>query len=86
MSKGFRDKLYWREFSGVWHCHKKTVDENNHREFRSLCGKTSVGLGCLNGQDIRRPVPYLRCGLCDGREMERRMWDFSGPTTHPEKG
>lgn len=33
------------------------------------------------GQAIRRPIPLMRCGACDGAEMKRRGWDESGPAT-----
>lgn len=70
---GLRDKLYWREVHGRWHCFKKA----GHPLYVSLCGRherTRSG-----GQAISRPRPELRCGLCDGREMDRRGWTESGP-------
>lgn len=49
----------------------------------SLCGAWNSERS--DGQAIRRPIAILRCGTCDGAEMERRGWDESGPeTVQPE--
>lgn len=77
--QGLRDKLYWRYFYALYHCLKKTEAEAGH-EFRSLCGNVLLPAGKLGGQDCRRPEPRLRCGVCDGKEMDRRGWKESGPT------
>lgn len=86
--QGFSDKLYWRcKLGGVYHCLKRTSSVspgNRKHEFRSLCDKFAVPKGRLGGQGCRRPVPILRCGICDGKEMKRRGWKESGPTLHPK--
>ncbi len=72
---GLQDKLYWREVrGGQWHCFKK----NGEGTFTSLCGRHDLSRS--GGQAIDRPHPWQRCGLCDGREMQRRGWNESGPT------
>lgn len=84
---GLRDKLYWRPVHGRWHCFKKLSEEAAdlwnvpRRETRwgSLCGGHMISR--TDGQAIERPHVELRCGLCDGREMDRRGWDESGPAT-----
>lgn len=69
---GLRDKLYWRPVAGRWHCFKK-ADEG----FMALCG--AAALDQSGGQSIARPPAVMRCGICDGKEMDRRGWEESGP-------
>lgn len=76
---GFRDKLYWRLAGGLWHCFKKGTSAGP-RAFYSLCGGES--LLRVGTQQVRRPRPELRCGRCDGLEMQRRGWEESGPATY----
>jgi hypothetical protein len=33
----------------------------------------------VRGRQISHPEAALRCGVCDGLEMERRGWEGSGP-------
>ena len=71
---GLRDKLYWREASdGSWHCFKK----NQYNTFTSLCGRFDRERS--GGQAIDRPSVWQRCGMCDGKEIDRRGWEESGP-------
>lgn len=73
---GLMDKLYWRWLtpsSLIAHCFKR----HEGGEFRSLCGPWS--LTHSRGQAVNRPPAMLRCGVCDGMEMERRGWQESGP-------
>jgi len=76
---GFRDKLYWRQVrsADVWHCFKKACGGG----YVSLCDRAEIPKS--GGQECRRPRPVLRCGICDGKEMDRRGWDSSGPTLYP---
>lgn len=75
MSSGFADKLYWRAgASGRWHCFKRRAHDKG---YISLCGRETREYA--GGQAITRPVVWLRCGQCDGMEMDRRGWDESGP-------
>ena len=83
--QGFSDKLYWRYFHGLWHCLKKTRKADGY-EYRSLCQNVALPPGRLCGQDCRRPRPELRCGICDGKEADRRGWEESGPTLYPKPG
>lgn len=72
------DKLYWRRVGlCTWHCYASARPLG----FVSLCGKERRAKS--GGQAIERPAVHLRCGLCDAREMRRRGWDHSGPTTFP---
>ena len=74
---GLVDKLYWRYHVSLYHCFKKVRGGG----FEALCARApKIAKGQLGGQDCRRPEPRLRCGICDGREMERRDWEESGPT------
>lgn len=75
---GWRDKLYWRPRVSMgrvmnfpWHCYKKSG-----KWWEALCGQAVIYR--TGGQDCRRPDPLMRCGRCDGLEMERRGWEESG--------
>lgn len=72
---GWQDKLYWRR-AGKYHCFKKV---SNPHGYQSLCGQEEIKKS--GGQGIRRPPSVLRCGLCDGKEMDRRGWVESGETS-----
>lgn len=74
---GLKDKLYWRRHPTVWHCFKRPRGE---RVWTSLCGRAEL-TRTIGGSQIRRPPADLRCGRCDGLEMERRGWDVSGPVS-----
>lgn len=80
MMAGLKDKLYWRQFDpetnprGRYHCFKRDKDG---RVYESLCG--GLELERSGGQGCRRPRSELRCAVCDGREMQRRGWEESGP-------
>jgi hypothetical protein len=81
MSTGFTDKLYWRfGDDDKIHCFKRTrYDGEKKAVFVSLCNRQEIrGPG---NQDIRRPDPLLRCGICDGKEMDRRGVTESMPAT-----
>jgi hypothetical protein len=75
VSSGFNDKLYWRRVApnSIYHCFKKVEGGG----FISLCRKHWIERS--GGQAIDRPRSEFRCGLCDGKEMERRGWEESGP-------
>lgn len=73
VSSGFVDKLYWRKARGQWHCFKKLAET---RGYISLCQRVEINF--LHGQKICRPDALIRCGVCDGAEMERRGWEYSG--------
>jgi hypothetical protein len=79
--EGLTDKLYWRKARGEWHCFKKLAQV---RGFVSLCHRQEIPF--VHGQKISRPEAPLRCGLCDGLEMERRGWDGSGPVSPRRAG
>ena len=79
--EGLTDKLYWRRARGEWHCFMKL---GAIRGFVSLCQRQEIAL--VRGQKISRPEALLRCGLCDGLEMERRGWDGSGPVSPRRAG
>jgi len=72
---GLIDKLYWRAAGGRYCCFKK----NQGGGFSSLCERFTRERS--HGQAVDRPEVNLRCGICDGREAERRGWDESGPAT-----
>jgi hypothetical protein len=77
---GLRDPIYWRPF-GRFHAFVRVKGEPGVK-YASLCGRVAYGpRERIGGQATRRPSPELRCGLCDGLEMERRGWAESGPTT-----
>lgn len=84
MSSGFTDKLFWRSIPRLSpdtaHCFKKSDGHG----WVSLCGRWVTKR--IGGQACSRPRPELRCGLCDGLEMERRGWDESGPDTLRTRG
>jgi hypothetical protein len=80
-SKGLTEKLYWRRSRGQWHCFKR-LDQG--RGYISLCDRREISF--VQGQKIARPEAHLRCGLCDGLEMERRGWDGSGPVSPRRAG
>jgi hypothetical protein len=79
--EGLTDKLYWRIARGEWHCFKKLAQV---RGFVSLCRRREIAL--VLGQKISRPEAPLRCGVCDGLEMERRGWEGSGPVSPRRAG
>jgi hypothetical protein len=70
------DKLYWRKARGEWHCFKKLPQV---RGYVSLCQRLEIAM--VRGRQISRPEAALRCGVCDGLEMERRGWEGSGPVS-----
>lgn len=72
---GLSDKLYWRLAGGKSHCFKKAKGGG----FVSLCGNWERWRS--GGQACRRPLPWKRCGACDGLEMARRGWAESGPAS-----
>jgi hypothetical protein len=74
--EGITDKLYWRKGRGQWHCFKKLAQA---RGYVSLCERQEIAL--VLGQQISRPEADLRCGVCDGLEMELRGWRGSGPVS-----
>jgi hypothetical protein len=45
----------------------------------SLCQRQEIAM--VRGREISRPEAALRCGVCDGLEMERRGWKGSGPVS-----
>jgi hypothetical protein len=79
--EGLTEKLYWRRSRGQWHCFKR-LDQG--RGYISLCDRREISF--VQGQKITRPEVHLRCGLCDGLEMERRGWDGSGPVSPRRAG
>lgn len=87
MPSGLADKLYWRPVAGLlresFHCFKRLEGSGGGRRVRcvSLCGRHEIQRS--GGQACRRPEVVLRCGICDGKEMDRRGWDESGPTLEP---
>lgn len=72
MSKGLRDKLYWRFVGDLAHCFKRS-----QYGYASLCG--NYALPYTRGQACRRPEAVQRCAKCDVAEMHRRGWEESGP-------
>jgi hypothetical protein len=70
------DNLYWRKARGQWHCFKKIAQV---RGYVSLCQRQEIAM--VRGREIARPEAHLRCGVCDGLEMERRGWVGSGPVS-----
>jgi hypothetical protein len=82
---GLKDKLYWREVSGRFHCFAATsIRIGDGTRYRSLC--LWHWLRKVNGQQNARPEPVRRCARCDNLEAERRGWDGSGPTLAPTIG
>ena len=77
---GLKDKLYWRQHKdrGPWHCFKRI--QSDAKEWQSLCGHY-FKVGRIGGGECKRPNAWLRCGICDGLEMERRGWTESGPAS-----
>jgi hypothetical protein len=75
-SDGRIDKLYWRKARGEFYCFKKLAQV---RGYVSLCQRLEIAM--VRGREISRPEAALRCGVCDGREMERRGWVGSGPVS-----
>jgi hypothetical protein len=78
---GLTDKLYWRRSRGEWHCFRKLPQV---RGYISLCQGREISF--VQGQQIARPEAALRCGVCDGLEMERRGWEGSGPVSPRRAG
>lgn len=81
---GLKDKLYWREVGAMnFHCFKRVEGSRGGTtaHCRSLCGRHEIKRS--GGQASRRPESILRCGYCDGAEMQRRGWEESGPTLEP---
>jgi hypothetical protein len=74
--KRLTDHLYWRKARGQWHCFKKIAQV---RGYVSLCQRLEIAM--VRGREISRPEAALRCGMCDGLEMERRGWVGSGPVS-----
>ena len=74
--QGLADKLYWRPLRGIWCCFRKV---RNRGYYVSLCGWRKRKRS--GGQAARRPEAVLRCGRCDGLEIQRRGWEESGPVT-----
>lgn len=70
---GLRDKLYWRQVGSIWHCFKKV----RNGLFQSLCDYHTLPKSY--GGRLNRPPVLLRCGLCDGEEINRRGHDESLP-------
>ena len=70
------DKLYWRKARGQWHCFKKIAQV---RGYVSLCQRQEIAM--VRGREISRAVAALRCGVCDGLEMDLRGWEGSGPVS-----
>jgi len=73
--QGLKDKLYWREGapgSGHYHCFTRS----KKGVYVSLCGRFELKRS--GGQGCGRPAVLKRCGLCDGREADRRGWEESG--------
>jgi hypothetical protein len=79
--EGLTDKLFWRRARAEWHCFEKLAQV---RGYVSLCHRREIAL--VLGQQISRPEAHLRCGLCDGLEMERRGWGGSGPVSPRRAG
>lgn len=81
---GLRDKLYWRNVGGDFHCFKRVEGGRGGTAARciSLCRREEISRS--GGQASRRPEAILRCAICDGEEMKRRGWDESGPTLEPQ--
>ena len=79
--EGLTDKLYWRKARGEWHCFRKLAQV---RGYISLCQGQEIR--SVRGQKISRPEAALRCGVCDGLEMERRGWEGSGPVSARRAG
>lgn len=73
-SIGLTDKLYWR-YVGGWRCFKKLHGGG----YISLCERVEISHSC--GQSCNRPPVTMRCGMCDGREAERRGKDESMPAS-----
>jgi hypothetical protein len=73
---GLTDKLYWRKARGQWHCFKKIAQVCG---YVSLCQRQEIAM--VRGREISPPEAALRCGVCDGPEMERRGWEDSGPVS-----
>jgi hypothetical protein len=74
--KRVTDHLYWRKARGQWHCFKKIAGV---RGYVSLCQRQEIAM--VRGREISRPEAALRCGVCDGLEMELRGWEGSGPVS-----
>lgn len=75
MCKHLRDPVYWRDVDGKWHAFQKA----GHKYWISMCGAYDMQNLC-GGAQTTRPRPELRCGRCDGLEMDLRGWEESGPT------
>lgn len=64
---GRKTKVYWRqEGSLLWHCYWHI----GKGYYQSLCQK-KVRFR-IGGAQCCRPVPLLRCPICDGQEIELR--------------
>lgn len=68
-------KPKWRWIHGRSHCFVK----GENAPYESLCGQHT--LDKAYGGACRRPPPYMRCGRCDGLEMDMLGWEESGPET-----
>lgn len=80
MSRGLTDKRYWRpDALGVWHCFKRLAHDQQTatQRFISLCHRAFLPRSG-GGQGCRPPVG-LRCGRCDGLEMDRVQAEESLP-------
>ena len=71
-------KPKWRWVGQVSHCFVK-ADEAAPIKYRSLCGR--YVRATAGGGAARRPPPWLRCGACDGAEMDMLGWSESGDET-----
>ncbi|NIQ81496.1 MAG: hypothetical protein GTN93_26060 [Anaerolineae bacterium] len=68
-------KPKWRWIGGKAHCFIKGADV----PYLSLCERHT--LDKAYGGSVRRPPAWMRCGRCDGLEMDLLGWDESGPET-----
>ena len=75
---GLSDKFYWRQVGSTFHCFKKTW-AYGRKCYESLCTKNlKMNSG---GQTLNRPLPELRCAMCDIQEAKRRGKEESLPTS-----
>lgn len=72
MSIHLKLKTKWRWVGQKSHCFVRA-----DKFYVSFCGKHD--LDRAYGGSCRRPPPMLRCGVCDGAEMDAYGWEESGP-------